>query len=95
MMLVFLFIFKLYTKIDEFTFLLLDNLIFLENMARAMFEYTKIVLQKVSFNSELFCIELEKALKRLLPFEVEELTIWIKQYTANKPELYVCLNLIE
>ncbi|KGL60630.1 MULTISPECIES: hypothetical protein [unclassified Polaribacter] len=64
-------------------------------MARAMFEYTKIVLQKVSFNSELFCIELEKALKRLLPFEVEELTIWIKQYTANKPELYVCLNLIE
>ncbi len=74
---------------------MLDNLIFLENMARAMFEYTKIVLQKVSFNSELFCIELEKALKRLLPFEVEELTIWIKQYTANKPELYVCLNLIE
>ena len=64
-------------------------------MARAMFEYTKIVLQKVSFNSELFCIELEKALKRLLPFEVEELTIWIKQYTANKPEQYVCLNLIE
>ena len=74
---------------------MLDNLIFLKNMARAMFEYTKIVLQKVSFNSELFCIELEKALKRLLPFEVEELTIWIKQYTANKPELYVCLNLIK
>ncbi len=64
-------------------------------MARAMFEYTKTVLKKVSFNSDLFYIELEKALKRLLPYEVEELTIWIKQFTANKPELYVCLSLIK
>ena len=60
-----------------------------------MFEYTKTVLKKVSFNSDLFYIELEKALKRLLPYEVEELTIWIKQFTANKPELYVCLSLIK
>ena len=64
-------------------------------MARAMFEYTKTVLQKVSFNSELFCKELDKALRILLPYEVEELTIWIKQFTSNKPELYVCLNLIK
>ncbi len=64
-------------------------------MARAMFEYTKTVLKKVSFNSDLFYIELEKALKRLLPYEVEELTIWIKQFTANKPEIYVCLCLIK
>ena len=70
------------------------NLIFFK-MARAMFEYTKTVLKKVSFNSELFCIELQKALKRLLPYEVEELTIWIRQFTANKPELYVCLSLIQ
>jgi DNA replication protein DnaD len=63
-------------------------------MARAMFEYTKIVLKKVSFNSELFCIELSKALKILLPYEIEELTIWIKQFTANKPELNACLLLI-
>ena len=60
-----------------------------------MFEYTKTVLKKVSFNSDLFCKELDKGLKRLLPYEVKELTIWIKQFTANKPELYVCLNLIE
>jgi len=59
-----------------------------------MFEYTKIVLKKVSFNSELFCIELSKALKILLPYEIEELTIWIKQFTANKPELNACLLLI-
>ena len=59
-----------------------------------MLEYTKTVLKKVSFNSELFCFELSKALKRLLPFEIEELTIWIKQFTANKPELNACLLLI-
>jgi hypothetical protein len=64
-------------------------------MARAMFEYTKNVLQKVSFNSELFCKELEKAMNRLLPYEVDELLIWLKQFTANKPELYVCMNLIK
>ena len=56
-----------------------------------MFEYTKTILKKVSFNSELFRKELNKALKRLLPYEVDELIIWLKQFTANKPELYLCL----
>jgi len=60
-----------------------------------MFEYTKTVLQKVSFNSDLFCKEVEKALKRLLPYEIDELTIWLKQFTANKPELYSCLHFIK
>ncbi|MBG7613017.1 hypothetical protein IU405_12240 [Polaribacter sp. BAL334] len=64
-------------------------------MARAMFEYTKTVLQKVSFNSELFCKELEKALQRLLPYEIKELTIWLKQFTANKPELFICMTLVK
>lgn len=64
-------------------------------MARAMFEYTKTVLKKVSFNTDLFCRELEKALQRLLPHEVKELGIWLKQFTANKPELYVCMALIK
>ncbi|MDA9339670.1 hypothetical protein N9Q68_01725 [Polaribacter sp.] len=63
-------------------------------MARAMFEYTKTILKKVSFNSDLFCKELEKALTRLLPYEVKELTIWLKIFTSNKPELYICMNLI-
>jgi hypothetical protein len=63
-------------------------------MARAMFEYTKTILKKVSFNSDLFCKELEKALTRLLPYEVKELTIWLKTFTSNKPELYICMNLI-
>jgi hypothetical protein len=64
-------------------------------MARAMFEYTKTILKKVSFNSDLFCKELEKALTRLLPYEVKELTIWLKVFTSNKPELFICMNLIK
>ena len=63
-------------------------------MARAMFEYTKTVLKKVSFNIELFSIELKKAVKRLLPHEIEELKIWLKNYINEKPELNVCLVLI-
>jgi len=62
-------------------------------MARAMFEYTKTILKKVSFNSDLFSKELEKALTRLLPYEVKELIIWLKVFTSNKPELYICMNL--
>ena len=63
-------------------------------MARAIFEYTKTVLKKVSFDSKLFCKELEKALKRLLPYEINELKIWLREYTHEKPELDVCLVLI-
>ena len=63
-------------------------------MARAMFEYSKTVLKKVSFSSDLFCKELEKALKRLLPHEINELTIWLRQFTSNKPELHSYLALI-
>ncbi|MDG3581657.1 MULTISPECIES: hypothetical protein [Galbibacter] len=60
-------------------------------MARAMFEYTKTVLQKVSFDPKLFCRELEKAAKRLLPYELDELRIWLNFYIQGKPELSKCL----
>ncbi len=63
-------------------------------MARAIFEYTKTVLKNVSFDTDLFCKELEKSIKRLLPFEIEELRIWLLQFTVNKPELYVCMSVI-
>ena len=46
-------------------------------MSRAMFEYTKVILKKVSFDVSLFCKEVEKALKRLLPHEIEELKKFI------------------
>ena len=64
-------------------------------MARAMFEYTKTVLKKVSFNVDLFCKELEKAINRLLPHEIEELKIWLLEFTANKPELNVCMTVVK
>ncbi|CAI8156698.1 MAG: Uncharacterised protein [Polaribacter sp. SA4-10] len=60
-----------------------------------MFEYSKTVLKKVSFSSDLFCKELEKALARLLPHEINELSIWLKLFINNKPELHICMNLIK
>ncbi|HEY9183998.1 MAG TPA: hypothetical protein VIM94_01615 [Salegentibacter sp.] len=60
-------------------------------MARAMFEYTKTVLDKVSFDPVLFCKEVRKALQRLLPHEIEELRIWIEALTRKNPELNQCL----
>jgi hypothetical protein len=60
-------------------------------MARAMFDYTKAVLKKVSFDVNLFCKELQKALNRLLPHEIEELRIWINSLLAKNPELNQCL----
>ena len=64
-------------------------------MARAMFEYTKIVLEKVSFNKELFKKELEKAMNRLLPFEIKELYFWLREFTINKPDLHTCIALVK
>ncbi len=63
-------------------------------MARAMFEYTKTVLRKVSFSVELFTRELQKAVTRLLPYEIDELRVWLENYTRQKPELVVCLAII-
>ncbi len=60
-------------------------------MARAMFEYTKTVLNKVSFDSVLFCKELQKAVERLLPYEIEELKIWIQNLIKKNPGLDHCL----
>ncbi len=60
-------------------------------MARAMFEYTKTVLSKVSFDATLFCKEVQKAVKRLLPYEIEELKIFINSLILQKPELNQCL----
>lgn len=56
-------------------------------MARAMLDYTKTVLQKVSFDAKLFTKELQKAISRLLPDEIEELKRWLRQFIDDKPEL--------
>ena len=56
-------------------------------MARAMFDYTKAVLSKVSFDVSLFCKEVQKAMDRLLPYEIEELKIWINDLLKQNPQL--------
>lgn len=64
-------------------------------MARAVYDYTKTILKKVSFDTDLFVKELKKAVKRLLPFEIEELRLWLLEFTVNKPELYVGLSVLK
>ena len=56
-----------------------------------MLYYTKSVLKKVSFNATLFCKELEKAYRVLLPHEFEELTKWLMKFVVKKPELQHCV----
>ena len=41
-----------------------------------MLEYSKIILENVSFDASLFLKELKKASKRLLQPEAEQLLIW-------------------
>ena len=56
-----------------------------------MLEYTKTVLNKVSFDAKLFCKEVQKAIQRLLPYEIEELKIFIHSLVRQNPELNQCL----
>lgn len=60
-------------------------------MARAMYDYTKTILERVSFDANLFCKELQKALERLLPYEIEELKIWVQSLMRENPNLKDCL----
>jgi len=60
-------------------------------MSRLIYDYTKSVLERVSFDTSLFCKELEKALKTLLPYEIEQLKEWLFNFTLEKPELRQCL----
>ncbi|MCA0132299.1 hypothetical protein [Winogradskyella alexanderae] len=60
-------------------------------MARAMYEYTKTVLNKVSFDVTLFCKEVQKAVRRLLPHELEDLKVFIESLINQNPELNQCL----
>ncbi len=56
-------------------------------MARAFYNYTITILNKLSFDPELFKKELEKSYKALLPHEKRELKIWLHQFLLNEPQL--------
>lgn len=64
-------------------------------MTRPMFSYTKKILESVSFDPILFCKEVEKAIKILLPYEIEQLVDWLNNFTTEKPELKACLIYVE
>ena len=59
-------------------------------MARAMPDYIKSILIKVSFNPHLFSIEVKKAMQRFVPCAKEELKLFIRCLTLNNPDLSHC-----
>lgn len=63
-------------------------------MPRMIYDYTKSVLERVSFDPILFIRELKKAVKSLLPYEIEQLKKWLQFYTEEKPELKKCLFVV-
>ncbi|WP_418262301.1 hypothetical protein [Flavobacterium faecale] len=63
-------------------------------MSRMIYDCTKEVLERVSFSPVLFLKELKKAVKNLLPYEMEHLRIWLLFYTSKKPILKECLIVI-
>ena len=59
-------------------------------MPKGNVDFTKSILERVSFDAKLFAKELQKAVKILLPYEVEELTHWFYQFTQERPDLRAC-----
>ena len=64
-------------------------------MSKIMFDYTKSILERVSFDPILFCKELDKAIKTLLPYEMEQLQEWLLNFIIEKPELKECVLLVK
>jgi DNA replication protein DnaD len=56
-----------------------------------IYDHTKSVLENASYNIPLFRKELKKALRTLLPHEIEKLIKWLHYFTESKPELKQCL----
>ena len=59
-----------------------------------IYDYTKTMLERVSFDPVLFLKELKKAIRTLLPYEMEQLKKWLINFTIEKPELKECLIII-
>jgi len=63
-------------------------------MSKIMYEYTKSVLERVSFDIILFRKELNKAIRTLLPYELDLLREWLLSFIIDKPELKECLLIV-
>ncbi|WP_428225651.1 hypothetical protein [Flavobacterium sp.] len=64
-------------------------------MPRLIFDHTKKVLEKVSFDVKLFVKELYKALKSLLPYEIEHLRKWLDYFTIDRPDLKQYVSIVQ
>lgn len=60
-----------------------------------MLDYTKEILKKVSFDTQLFTRELAKAVKILKPHEIDELKEFTRALCRSKPELEASLIYIQ
>jgi len=56
-------------------------------MPRAFYNYTLTILEKVSFDPQLFRKELEKAYQSFLPHERLELKLWLQKFLIKHPQL--------
>ena len=63
-------------------------------MPRKIYDYSKLILESVSFDIKLFNKELIKAVKQLLPDEIKKLKIWLIEFIKEKPELEPSLLLL-
>lgn len=63
-------------------------------MSRLIYFYTKNSLEKASSNPDKFARELKKAIKNLLPYEVEHLNNWLNFFTKERPELIPYLTIV-
>ena len=59
-----------------------------------LYDYTKSTLERVSVDHALFCKELRKASKSLLPYEIEQLQKWLQNFTSQKPELKQFIKIV-
>jgi hypothetical protein len=56
-------------------------------MPRAYYTYTLTILEKVSFDPQLFKKELQKAYNSFLPHERRELKLWLDSFLIKHPNL--------
>lgn len=64
------------------------------NIMTESLNHTISILEKVSFNKDLFVKEFSKAIKILLPYEIDQLREWIINFTKTKTEFKDVLALV-
>lgn len=61
---------------------------------RLMFDFSRTILENVSFDPKLFYKELQKAINHLLPYDLDQLEEWVNGFIQGKPELQESLELL-